>query len=119
VLASGKLIAQGGLFFAVRGAPRPWPEGRVLAWTSTEEAGHVAAGAGRFPRHIIGSIKVCVAGAGRFSRHVIRLFKVFVAFWSGDAVTFAGSSRRRGAVVVYVRVESGANSKRRDLCARD
>jgi hypothetical protein len=70
-LAYGMLIAQRVLFFAIRGAPRPWPEGRVLAWTSAEEAGHAAAGAGRFPRLVIGSVKVCVVGAG--------LVKVFVS----------------------------------------
>jgi hypothetical protein len=65
------LIAQRVLFFAIRGAPRSWPEGRVLAWTSAEEAGHATAGAGRFPRLVIGSVKVCVVGAG--------LVKVFVS----------------------------------------
>jgi hypothetical protein len=105
------LFAQRVMVFAIRGAPRPWPKGRVLAWTSAEEAGHAATGAGRFPRLVIGSVKVCVVGAG--------LVKVYVSVWCGDAVHVAGSSMRRGDIAVYVRIESGSRLHWRDNHARD
>jgi hypothetical protein len=101
VLATGELAAQGGLFIAVRGAHRLWPEGRVLARTSPEEAGHAAAGAWRIPRQVSGLVKVCVE------------------FWCGDATDCAGRWRRRGFDVNSVREGSGAYSKWRDHCARD
>jgi hypothetical protein len=99
VPATGEIVAQGGLFIAVRGAHRPWPEGRVLVRTSPEEASHAAAVAWRIPRQVSGVVNV------------------FVKFCD-DAADCAGRSRRRCFRVDSVREGSGV-SMRPDHYARD